>query len=69
MALIMILKNGEKCTLPSLKKLPMVGGSDHEGHPATKTDIGIQVEFSDDLKSKKMVKYLWKLNLMLKFRL
>ena len=38
--------------LPSLKKIPMVGGSDHEGslyHPATKTDIGVQVEFPDDL--------------------
>ena len=37
--------------LPSLKKLPMVGGSDHEGslhHPVTKTHIGIQVEFKDD---------------------
>lgn len=40
--------------LPSLKKLPMVGGSDHEGslhHPATKTDIGIQVEFPDALQA------------------
>ena len=39
--------------LPSLKKLPMVGGSDHEGslhHPVTKTDIRIQVEFPDDLQ-------------------
>ena len=40
--------------LPSLKKLPMVGGSDYDGrlhHPATKTDIGIQVEFPDDLQA------------------
>lgn len=40
--------------LPSLKKLPMVGGSDHEGslyHPATKTEIGVQVEFPDDLQA------------------
>jgi len=40
--------------LPLLKKLPMVGGSDHEGslhHPAPKTDIGIQVEFPDDLQA------------------
>ena len=39
--------------LPSLKKLPMVGGSDHEGslyHPATKTEIGVQVEFPDYLQ-------------------
>ena len=34
--------------LPSLKKLPKVGGSDHEGslyHRPTKADIGIQVQF------------------------
>lgn len=40
--------------LPSLKKLPMVGGSDHEGslyHSVTKTDIGVQVEFPDDLQA------------------
>ena len=40
--------------LPSLKKLPMVGGSDHDGslhRPATKTDIGIQVEFPDALQA------------------
>ena len=40
--------------LPSLKKLTVVGGSDHEGslhHPATKTDIGIQVEFPDDFQA------------------
>ena len=40
--------------LPSLKKLPMVGGSDYDGrlhHPATKTDTGIQVEFPDDLQA------------------
>ena len=40
--------------LPSLKKLPMVGLSDHDGslhHPATKTDIGIQVEIPDDLQA------------------
>ena len=32
----------------------MVGESDHEGslhHPATKTDIGKQVEFPDDLQA------------------
>ena len=38
--------------LPSLKKLPMFGGSDHEGslhHQATKTGVGIHVEFPDYL--------------------
>ena len=38
--------------LPSLKKLPKVGGSDHEGslyHPVAKVDIGVQVEPADDL--------------------
>ncbi|PFX26967.1 hypothetical protein AWC38_SpisGene8365 [Stylophora pistillata] len=37
--------------LPSIKKLPMDGRSDHEGsllYPATKADNGIQVEFPDD---------------------
>ena len=38
--------------LPSLTKLPMFGGSDHEAslyHPATKVDIGVQVETQDAL--------------------
>ena len=38
--------------LPSLRKLPMVGGSDHEAsvyHPAAKVDIGVQVETQDAL--------------------
>ena len=38
--------------LPSVRKLPMVGGSDHEAslyHPAAKVDIGVQVELQDAL--------------------
>ena len=37
--------------LTSLKKLPRIEGSDHEGslyHPAAKIDIGIQVDFASD---------------------
>lgn len=38
--------------LPSVRKLPMVGRSDHEAslyHPAAKVDIGVQVELQDAL--------------------
>ena len=38
--------------LPSVRKLPMVGGSDQEAslyHPAAKVDIGVQVELQDAL--------------------
>lgn len=40
--------------LTSLKKLPRIEGSDHEGslyHPAAKIDIGIQVDFASDLQA------------------
>lgn len=61
--------------LTSLKKLPRIEGSDHEGslyHPAAKIDIGIQVDFASDLQAPEAQdnsEYLQYLNLIIMSRL